>query len=250
VKILRSSRLPILIGVGLSLSLCGCAGPKKIPTPPPAYSTPYKINNKWYYPLKDARRFRQKGIASWYGKEFHGRRTSNGEIYDMYAMTGAHKTLPLGTYVRVSNLANGNKTNVRINDRGPFVRDRIIDLSYAAAKKIGLVGPGTARVEVVALGTPKEILVNGKVQRTLVPGNYYVGAFAIQVGAFKVKENALRLKEKLARTHEDAYIALYESTEGTFYRVRAAKSTTLGQARRYQKRLEADGYKDAIVVVR
>jgi rare lipoprotein A len=250
VKVLRSSNLPILIGVGLSLSLCSCAGPKKIPTPPPAYSTPYKINNKWYYPLKEARGFRERGIASWYGKEFHGKKTSSGEIYDMFAMTGAHKTLPLGTYVRVKHLQNGKKVNVRINDRGPFIRGRVIDLSYVAAKEMGLVGPGTGPVEIVALGMPKETRVNGTVRRTLVPGNYYVGKFAIQVGAFKVKGNALELKEKLARTYKDAYITLYESKEGTFYRVRVAKSTNLDQARRYQKRLEADGYPDAIVVVR
>jgi rare lipoprotein A len=189
-------------------------------------------------------------MASWYGKEFHGKRTSSGEIYDMYAMTGAHKTLPFGTYVSVRHLDNGRKVNVRINDRGPFVRDRIIDLSYVAAKEIGLVGPGTGPVEIVALGVPKEMRVNGTKRRILVPGNYYVGNFAIQVGAFKVKGNALRLKEKLGRTYKDAYITLYESKEGTFYRVRVAKSTNLDQARRNQRRLIADGYADAMVVVR
>ena len=249
-KASRFYNLPILVGVGLSFFLSSCVGPKTRVTSPAGHLSPYKIGKYWYYPLEDARSFRQRGIASWYGRKFHGRKTSNGEIYDMYAVTGAHKTLPFGTYVSVCNLRNGKKVNVRINDRGPFVRGRIIDLSYGAAKEIGLVGPGTAPVEIVALGIPKETRGRGKVQRTLVSGNYYTGEFTVQVGAFKVKQNALTLKNKLAQTYKDAYIALHESTAGTLYRVRIAKCTTLDQARRYQKRLEADGYPDAIVVAR
>ncbi len=96
----------------------------------------------------------QEGVASYYGEDFHGRKTSNGEIYDMYAMTAAHRALPFNTRVLVTNLDNGKKVTVRINDRGPFVKGRIIDLSYGAARKIGMVGPGTARVrlEVIEMG--------------------------------------------------------------------------------------------------
>ena len=249
-KVSEFSKLPMLACVGLSFFFFACAAPEKVPISPPGHLSPYKIGKHWYYPLEDAGSFRQRGIASWYGREFHGRKTSSSEIYNMYAMTGAHKTLPFGTYVSVCNLRNGKKVNVRINDRGPFVRGRIVDLSYGAGKEIGLVGPGTAPVEIVALGIPKETRVKGKVQRTFVSGNYYTGEFTIQVGAFKDKQNALTLKNKLAQKHKDAYIALYESGEGTLYRVRIAKFTTLDQARRYQKMLEADGYPDAIVVVR
>jgi rare lipoprotein A len=199
--------------------------------------------------LREARAFRERGTASWYGKKFHGRKTSNGEVYDMYAMTGAHKTLPFGTYVRVNNLNNGKTVDIRINDRGPFVRGRIIDLSYRAAKEIGLVGPGTAPVEIVALGIPKETRVHGRVQRTLVPGNYYIGDFAVQVGAFKDRTNAVRLRDRLAQKHKDTHITLYDSREGRYYRVRTAKCRTLDQARRYQKLLEKEGYRDAFVVV-
>ncbi|MDY6950956.1 MAG: septal ring lytic transglycosylase RlpA family protein [Thermodesulfobacteriota bacterium] len=248
-KILKASHFFILILLGLLLVLPSCARPKKIPSARPGHPPPYKIGNKWYYPLKEARSFRERGTASWYGKDFHGRKTSNGEVYDMYAMTGAHKTLPFGTYVRVDNLENGKKVDVRINDRGPFVRGRIIDLSYRAAKEIGLVGPGTAPVKIMALGIPEETRVHGKVKRTLVPGNYYAGNFAVQVGAFRDRTNALRVREKVAEIHKDAYITVYESREGKYYRVRAAKCTTLDQARRYQKRLEEDGYRDAFVVV-
>ncbi len=168
----------------------------------------------------------------------------------MHAMTAAHKTLPLGTYVSVHNLKNGNKVNVKVNDRGPFVHGRIIDLSYGAAKEIGLVGPGTAPVEIVALGTPKETRVNGRVQRMLVPGNYDAGEFAIQVGAFRIKANATRLKNKLARKYKDAYIVVHEDSEGKLYRVRIARCRTLDKAYEYEKMLEADGYPEAIVVAR
>ncbi len=95
--------------------------------------------------------YREVGIASWYGGYFHGRRTSSGDVYDMYQMTAAHKSLPLPTYVRVTHLGNGRSVVLRVNDRGPFVGDRIIDLSFAAATKLGMAEQGTAQVEVVAL---------------------------------------------------------------------------------------------------
>ncbi len=242
--------LQFAICIGLSLFLLSCAAPEKRPAPLLGYPKPYKIGKLWYQPLKHARGFRERGMASWYGKEFHGRKTASGESYDMYALTAAHKTLPMDTYVSVYNLNNGKRGDVRINDRGPFVRDRIIDLSYEAAQRIGLVGPGTAPVEIVALGSVKETVVGGKVQRTLVPGNYYVGDFTIQVGAFKEKENALRLRNKLAETYKNAHIVVYESAKGTFYRVRVSRCKTLDHARKYEKVIEAAGYPDAIVVAR
>lgn len=244
------SNLPFPVCLGLLFFLLSCAGPEKKPPSLPGYPTAYKIGKQWYQPVKHARGFRERGLASWYGEDFHGRRTSSSEIYDMHALTAAHKTLPLGTYVKVRNLRNGKEVVVRINDRGPFVRGRIIDLSYGGAKKIGLVGPGTAPVEIVALGVPKETTVKGKLKRTLVPSNYYVGDFAVQVGAFKDKENALRLKNRLVSTYKDTHIVLYERTDGTFYRVRVARCTTLDQARKYEKMLESDGFPDAIVVAR
>ncbi|MCK4727601.1 MAG: septal ring lytic transglycosylase RlpA family protein, partial [Desulfobacterales bacterium] len=215
IKYPKLCNLQFAICVALSLFLLSCAAPEKRPAPLPGYPKPYKIGKRWYQPLERAPGFRERGMASWYGKEFHGRKTASGEAYNMYAFTAAHKTLPLGTYVSVYNLNNGKRADVRINDRGPFVRDRIIDLSYEAAQRIGLVGPGTVPVEIVALGSVKETVVGGKVQRTLVPGNYYVGDFTIQVGAFKYKENAIRLRNKLAQTHKNAHIVVYESAKGT-----------------------------------
>lgn len=121
--------------------------------PPSRYGNPrsYKVNGERYYTRRTAKGYVERGIASWYGTKFHGRRTSSGEPYDMYAMTAAHRSLPLPTYVRVTNLRNGCAVVVRVNDRGPFHPNRIIDLSYVAARKLGIYGEGTGLVEVVAL---------------------------------------------------------------------------------------------------
>ena len=248
-KVLSASGIFSLL-CGSIISLTGCGGPETRPSSLPGHPPPYKIGKKWYQPMRHADGFQQKGIASWYGKKFHGRKTSNGEIYDMYAMTGAHKTLPLGTYVRVRNLRNDQEVVVRINDRGPFVDGRIVDLSYSAAKKIGLVGPGTAPVSLVALGIPRETISAGKPKRTFVAANYYVGDFVVQVGAFKEKGNAEALMNRLAAKYEGAHIAVYDGMEGTFYRVRVARCRTLDEARRYEWMLEEDGFPQAIVVAR
>lgn len=128
--------------------------PDPVPRQEPPSATgnqPYRALGKTYYPMSSARGYREHGVASWYGKMFHGRRTSSGEPYDMYAMTAAHKTLPLPTYVRVRNLRNNRSIIVRVNDRGPFVHNRIIDLSYAAALKLDMVRDGTSLVEVTAI---------------------------------------------------------------------------------------------------
>jgi rare lipoprotein A len=250
IKYCKLCNLQLAICVAISLFLLSCAVPERKPASFPGYPEPYKIDKRWYQPLKHARGFRERGVASWYGKEFHGRKTANGEAYNMYALTAAHKTLPLGTYVRVYNLNNGKTVDVRINDRGPYVHGRIIDLSYEAAERIGLVGPGTAPAEIVALGSLEETVVGGKVQYTLVHRDYYVGDFTIQVGAFKYKENAVRLRNKLSETYKNAHIVVYESPKGTFYRVQVARCKELDQARKYEKMLEAAGYTDALVVAR
>ena len=126
----------------------------KIPDATPTVHTgnykanPYTVLGKTYYPMQDSRNYRAEGTASWYGTKFHGQNTANGELYDLYGMSAAHKTLPLPAYVRVTNLANGRSVILRVNDRGPFYSDRIIDLSYAAAKKLGYAEIGTAHVRV------------------------------------------------------------------------------------------------------
>lgn len=239
--------IPAFAGfVALQLFINGCATTEPRPQQPSGYPKPYKVLGKWYQPLSESKGFRQRGIASWYGRDFHGKKTSNGEIYDMYALTAAHKTLPLGTHVRVHNLENNRHLDVRVNDRGPFVRDRIIDLSYAAARELGLVGPGTAEVEIVALGTPAAVAGGGS--RTYVQGDYYSGNFTFQVGAFTNRENAERLQRKLGEQYRKAHITVYDRGDMVFYRVRVGAFTTLEEAVKNEQILIQDGFPDAFLV--
>ncbi|MFC1886144.1 septal ring lytic transglycosylase RlpA family protein [Thermodesulfobacteriota bacterium] len=239
----------IVVTCGLLLCLSyGCQRAVS-PTPPPVgHPKPYKVLGKWYQPIPHATDFHQRGDASWYGKKFHGKKTSSGEVYNMHAMTAAHKTLPLQTYVRVHNMNNDRKIDVRINDRGPFVRGRIIDLSYAAAKQLGVVGPGTAPVEIMALGMADTSLRQPQAKRSYRPVDYYKGNFTIQVGAFKIKRNAERLKQNLDKAYQNAHITEYQSENGTFYRVRVGHSTTLEQAVEYEADLIQKGYTEAMVI--
>jgi rare lipoprotein A len=241
----------ILVCACVAVWVYGCARntPSSSQPPPPGepgHPKPYKVLGKWYQPLPHSDGFRQRGLASWYGRDFHGKKTSNGEIYNMYAMTAAHKTLPLGTYVRVHNLENKRSAVVRINDRGPFVRGRIIDLSYSAAKDVGIVGPGTAPVEVVALGnrTPS----SGHTASTYTPGDYTTGNFTFQVGAFLNRENAEKQKRQLARRYKNAHITIYDRGDQIFYRVRVGRFTTLDEAVKQEKILIQDGFTDPILV--
>jgi rare lipoprotein A len=156
----------------------------------------------------------EEGVASWYGVPFDGRRTSNGEIYDMNEFTAAHRTLPFGAVVRVTNLSNGRQTEVRINDRGPFVANRVIDLSHAAAQALEMIGPGTAQVRLTVISGP----------------NPQIGFFGVQVGAFQSEENAERLQAQLEARYSPVIIATYDSPTGKFYRVRVGRVPSEGAA--------------------
>lgn len=211
---------------------------------------PYVVDGERYYPLPESQGFVQTGYASWYGSEFHGRPTASGKIFNMYQRTAAHKTLPLGTYVRVRNLENGKQTVVRINDRGPFVKGRIIDLSYAAAKDIGLVGPGVARVRIVALAKQvgeyesrlgKEPVVEAR--------DLEEGDFTVQVGAFKEKRNALKLAARLKPIFNYVQITPFDLPGGSrLYRLRVTRSNTLKKATEMEKKLENMGFGEAFIV--
>jgi rare lipoprotein A len=175
----------------------------------------------------------EEGNASWYGIPFNGRRASNGEIYDMYKLTAAHRTLPFETMVRVTNLNNGKSAVVRITDRGPFVEGRIIDLSLAAAREIESVGPGVVpvRVEVITPGVD----VTG-------------GFFTVQVGAFRDQGNAQRLRERLNASYSPIFIQQYDSPDGLFYRVRVGKVAGEDAARQFGEQLRArEGFTPFVV---
>ncbi len=167
--------------------------------------------------------YTEEGNASWYGNPFHGRRSSNGETYDMHKLTAAHRTLPFETMVRVTNLSNNKSTVVRITDRGPFVENRVIDLSMAAAREIESIGPGVVPVRLEVLGNvdPME------------------GFFTVQVGAFRDRGNAERLRDRLNASYTPIYIQQYDAADGAFYRVRVGKISGERAAQDFAEQLRA-----------
>ena len=214
-------------------------------------SAPYVVHGKRYYPLASASGFSQRGLASWYGGKFHGRLTANGERYNMYGRTAAHKTLPFNTYVRVTNLKNGKKTVVRINDRGPFVRGRIIDLTYTAAHSLRMAEDGVVPVKIEALGYARKKRKAGKwVQVYEKPDSYEVGDFTIQVGAFSDRDNALRLYASLKRKYGSATVNIFDQGSQRFYRVRVGKYSRLDKAEAAAESLQGKGFPNAFAVAR
>ncbi len=174
----------------------------------------------------------EEGNASWYGPTFHGKRSSNGEIYDMNKLTAAHRTMAFGTMVRVTNLSNGKSTVVRITDRGPFVENRIIDLSRAAAQAIESIGPGVVpvRIEVLSGGDP------------------FGGYFTVQVGAFKDQDNADRLQARLNELYPPSTIQQVTLDEGIFYRVRAGRIFGEQNAQKFAEGLKArEGFHTLVI---
>lgn len=188
----------------------------------PDYGRPYVIRGIKYYPLRSVSSFQQVGYASWYGKEEHGTPTANGEIYDMYANTAAHKTLPLGSMVHVENLESGREMVVRVNDRGPFIKGRIIDLSYTGAKKMDIVEKGTAKVKITLLSEEKDHLVVDGEDVDLDDRE-----FGVQVGSFTVYDNAVRLSSEFSKSK----ISEFYKNGRKFYRVRVTGFSSRDSAR-------------------
>jgi len=193
----------------LLLSGGGCHRRRRAAAPPPPPSSPEA----------EVEEGTETGLASWYGRPYHGRPTSSGEIYNMNDMTAAHRTLPHQTMVRVTNLENQLVTTVRINDRGPFIEGRIIDLSRAAAEAIDMVGKGTALVRLEILSRPAE-----------PPAAAGAGRFSVQVGSFQMEANALDLQARLARSYDDVFIEKHEAPNGLYYRVRVGRLRTNQEA--------------------
>lgn len=247
--------------------------PPAVPKPEPLsrFGNPrsYTVFGKTYYPMRTAKNFTQTGVASWYGRQFHGKRTSSGEAYDMYRMTAAHKTLPLPSYVRVTNRRSGKQVIVRVNDRGPFRSGRIIDLSYVAALKLGIVRRGSApvRIETVTaadvaapvvashttdtpptaqptrLTNQHTAAANPAVARsTHAADTMTASGRYLQVGAFAKRGNADQIAARLRRMGiAKIRIAPAHSEHGTLYRVRVGPFSKSSQRRIVRQRLTRQG---------
>jgi rare lipoprotein A len=226
----------------VAIFLMGCAGRQpaanRQPAPPvqpgpeaPAEEAKSEAGARSVIPTPpEGVRF-EEGQASWYGAPFHGRQASNGEIYDMNKLTAAHRTLPFNTVVRVTNMTNGKSTTVRITDRGPFVDNRIIDLSYAAAREIASIGPGVVpvRLEILSAIDPHE------------------GFFTVQIGAFRERANAERLRDRLRSSYSPVAIQSFDSPNGSYYRVHVGKVSGEDAAKRLGEQLqEREGVKTLI----
>lgn len=224
-----SRGLAVFSFIVLTILAAGCAHrhPRRVPPPVPPPTTVPAPTPTPAPPTGPAGPLVliEEGVASWYGVPFHGRRTSNGETYDMNQLTAAHRTLPFNTIVRVTNLANGRKVDVRINDRGPFVEGRIIDLSLAAARALDMVATGVARV---------------RLERVSGPQAPETGNFTVQVGAFLERANAVRLRQRLEQKYQPVFIVEYDSPKGLFYRVRVGRVPSEAAANRLADRLRRE----------
>lgn len=213
----------------------------------------YVVFGKRYHTLDSSKGFVERGIASWYGSKFHGRKTSNGETYDMYAMSAAHKRLPIPTYLQVTNLENGRKVVVRVNDRGPFHDNRIIDLSYAAAARIGMLGKGTALVEIRAIDptAPQQPAPKTRVARDDSPdGTTAAPRIYLQAGAFSSDGNARRLQQRLAGgLQRPVRVITAQTGSGTVHRVQVGPLASVELADQVSLNLHDYGIREPLVVV-
>ncbi len=232
----------LLAMAGCCLVAAGCTTPEIHRRT--ASGQPYEQFDRHYTPMEKSAGFTQTGVASWYGNKFHGKKTASGEPYNMYAMTAAHKTLPLGTYVRVINLENHRSAVVRINDRGPFVDDRIIDLSYLAATRLGIAQTGTGRVQLIALNKEDDIApVNDReLIKAALPENARQPGFTLQVGSFTRRENAVNLRAALAKQYDEARLVIYHDGRETFYRVRVGRYDSREKGEAARQEMLTDGF--------
>ncbi|MDL2314378.1 septal ring lytic transglycosylase RlpA family protein [Desulfovibrio sp. OttesenSCG-928-C14] len=199
-------------------------------------TTPYTVLGKTYYPLTEAGNYVEEGLASWYGQDFHGKQTANGERYNMHDLTAAHKILPFGTIVRVTNLDNGRSVDMRINDRGPFIDGRIIDLSYAGAQRLDMLSQGTVKVRVKAMGSGGVVVKEDEFK-----GNFY-----IQVGSFTQESNASGLRTRLVSDGLNARSVF--SSDVQSWRVQIGPYSSLGAAEEMAGKLR-DSYPNSFIIV-
>jgi len=272
----RLKNLAILV---LTVMLVGCSTPSRysieqdvapdvevdvseLSDPIPVYEprsrggnkSPYEVWGKTYHVLPTAEGYQERGRASWYGAKFHGHRTSNGETYNMYEMSAAHKSLPLPSYAKVTNLDNGRSVIVRVNDRGPFHEGRIIDLSYAAAKKLGYYSKGTASVEVEAIVVSQNLAAQNlkpandttPVAKSNQEGLAEGYAYFIQVGAFSTEQAAEQLKSRV----DGAFVTSSKDTARVFHRVRMGPYYDLQQTEQLLKQLNESKLGSPMIITR
>ena len=275
---------PAAVAAAAAVVLAGCAG-NPTWTPPSGASAAgavvnpprssrgnppfYEVFGERYYVLDSSNGFRERGVASWYGRDFHGKPTSSGEIYDMRQMTAAHKTLPLPTWVEVTNLANGRQVIVKVNDRGPFVSGRIIDLSQRAAEELDMIADGTARVQVRALGTPEAapapvyasaeppapapsrgFSIISEAEADIVgPGDRAFRPLYVQVGAFSDRNNAEKLASRLKDSgFRNSFVLTSGQGRERLHRVRIGPLADADEFDRIRSDLRAAGVQDSRLV--
>jgi rare lipoprotein A len=230
--------------------------PDAVPRTEPLHryaNRPYQVFGKSYAPTASRQPYKERGMASWYGKKFHGQKTSSGEVYDMYAMSAAHKTLPIPSYARVTNVKNGKSVVVRVNDRGPFHSDRIIDLSYAAAYKLGYIGAGSAMVEVESVEPGQA--ASAPAQATPAPPEEPKNPVEakntfIQVGAFSSRGNAEEYRERVTRQLTWLTDGIQILSIGNLWRLHVGPYGTSDAARPIAERIEAELKLKPLVVTR
>jgi rare lipoprotein A len=229
------------------------AVPRVEPRSPYGNPPHYEVAGRRYQVLASSAGYVERGIASWYGSKFQGHRTSSGELYDMNAMTAAHPTLPIPTYVQVTNLRNGRKVIVKVNDRGPFLRNRLIDLSYVAAVKLGITAEGTGLVEVRAID-PAVPQTEAVASPAAMPAATRDDVdLYLQVGAFSDRDNARRLLKRLSAVTAGAAVHISEGAGGALhgpvYRVRIGPLPSVQEVDRLSRKLSDIGVADARVVI-
>lgn len=225
---------------------------------------PYRVAGHTYYPLASASGYDRTGVASWYGRKFHGRKTANGEYFDMHALSAAHRTLPLPSLVRVTNLDNGRQIVVRVNDRGPFVKGRLIDLSYAAAKSLGYAKRGITHVRVESLEggkrRPAPIMAQKRqpapvaqvapvVAKSASPPPFHTAGMYVQLGAFATRKNAARLSSSLQADYPNVQVHAIARDMRTLYRVRIGPFSNVQEIERTVLALKNTGHEDTVVTI-
>jgi rare lipoprotein A len=212
----------VSVAMAVCIALSGCGGKKRVHPP-----TAVRLGST------------ETGVASWYGHPYHGRRAANGEIYDMEKMTAAHRTLPFGTWVRVKNLENNQTVDVRIADRGPFARGRILDLSHAAAVSIAMIGPGTAKVRITVIAKPA-VVETAAAPASMPPPPVASDFFAVQVGAFADRNNAERIRSSMERRYGSAKLVMRDA-QPPRWRVLVGREATPEDAEALAVRIRGDG---------